>query len=296
MFGPLIRFNRKNDTFGRWLAVSLLIHILFLLIQFGYVDSDRRLDQDEDPLDVVLVNAETDKENLSPQVLAQVNLLGGGDSQSGRVTSPLTDQGRKLDGEKLKILRKRQAQLEQEQKMLLTQISGWSYHVKSKQKGNSKGAQKYDQEDDPSQLLLRQAAEISDKIHDYNKLPKREMIAASARKVVHAQYYQRIKDKIEKVGTQMFPKDASGLPIYGSLVVSFSIWKDGSLEKIDVERSSGNKALDLAAVSAVKRAAPFDSFSTEMKKRIDALDVTTTFQYANNEGLTLVQKASSAKP
>ena len=58
-------------------------------------------------------------------------------------------------------------------------------------------------------------------------------------------------------------------------ILSTSIMKDGTVEKITIMKSSGIKGLDVAAVKGVLAAAPF---SPEMKQDTDILTITRTFR------------------
>lgn len=54
-----------------------------------------------------------------------------------------------------------------------------------------------------------------------------------------------------------FPLDAQGKKLYGTLQITVEIRADGMLEKVEIDRSSAKPALDEAALTIVRRAAPF---------------------------------------
>src|SRR5690606_19291783 len=73
--------------------------------------------------EVVLVNARTQLPPLDPAMLAQADLNGGGNSQTGVAASPLPHTGLAAPDEiVLAALRKRQAELEEQQLQLYTQL------------------------------------------------------------------------------------------------------------------------------------------------------------------------------
>jgi TonB family protein len=73
------------------------------------------------------------------------------------------------------------------------------------------------------------------------------------------------------------PSEAK-LNIKGRVVVGFGIQKDGQLSNVPkVEVSSGNKALDEAAVSAVRASAPFEHLPEAFKG--PNIDLRLTFLY-----------------
>ena len=54
---------------------------------------------------------------------------------------------------------------------------------------------------------------------------------------------------------------------------------DRSVEQIRVVRSSGHRLLDDAAVRIVRLSAPFAPFPPEIRKNVDVLDITRTWQF-----------------
>ena len=62
--------------------------------------------------------------------------------------------------------------------------------------------------------------------------------------------------KVERIGTLNFPAEARG-KLYGSLRLTVTLRPDGSVESIELDRSSGLKVLDAAAFRIVNMATPF---------------------------------------
>ena len=140
--------------------------------------------------------------------------------------------------------------------------------------------------------LLRREAEISKRIEDENKRPKKTFISPSTREVGYAMYFDSVRQRIEKIGTLNFPQK-DGRKLYGELTMSISIFQDGSIYRterddgITVERSSGNPALDEAAKRIVRRAAPFGAFAKNMRSsdRDDVWIMTTRFKFTRDDAL-----------
>jgi periplasmic protein TonB len=105
-------------------------------------------------------------------------------------------------------------------------------------------------------------------------------------------YFDAVRQKIEKVGTLNFPQK-NGKKLYGELVLSISVFQDGSIYKADgdnglvVDRSSGNPALDDAAKQIVRRAAPFNAFAKNMRStdKDDVWVMTTRFKFTREDAL-----------
>lgn len=62
------------------------------------------------------------------------------------------------------------------------------------------------------------------------------------------------------------------------VILSTSIMKDGTVEKVMITKSSGIKELDEAAVRDVLAAAPFAPLTPEIKQDTDILTITRTFR------------------
>jgi protein TonB len=88
-------------------------------------------------------------------------------------------------------------------------------------------------------------------------------ITPSTLDVGHAMYYDRMREKIEKIGTEQFPKK-NGKGLYGAPMVKVPVTRDGSIYESEggprIIKSSGNKDLDKAALQIVRSAAPFGSY------------------------------------
>ncbi|MFP5392186.1 MAG: energy transducer TonB, partial [Gammaproteobacteria bacterium] len=93
---------------------------------------------------------------------------------------------------------------------------------------------------------------------------------------------------VEEIGTLNFPQQ-NGRKMYGELVVYIPIFQDGTIYEKDggmrVEKSSGNPALDKAALAIVRRAAPFGKFPPNMLSRDkdDLWVIITRFKFTREE-------------
>lgn len=245
-------------------------------------------------LEVVLVNARHSKSPLNPEALAQADLDGGGNADAGRAKSPLPDMGKIEDGDSLKISRKRIAELQEQQQRLMAQMKqGGTFGAQRKadRKASDATAPGGADATDSMRMIARMAAEIGRTIEDQNRRPKKTFISPSTRGVGYAMYYKTLQKRIEEIGTLNFPQDGSK-KLYGELTVSIPIFHDGSLYKKDggpkVERSSGNAALDRAALRIVERAAPFGRFPPNMRRTDGGDDlwvVITRFKFTREQAL-----------
>lgn len=273
------------------IGASLLLHALLLSIRFIPPEALRAMPFDPG-LAVILVNARHDTAPLKADALAQANLDGGGNSESGRARSPLPDLGRSHDGTRLEQQRQRVAELEQQQRRLLAQTS--ARQPASVMAGKDADRPSVNGRDVRSveeiQQIARREAEIARDIADYSKRPLKIQLTPSTREVSYALYYTALQKKIEQVGTLNFPQQ-DGKKIYGELIVTIPVADDGSLYEKEggprVERSSGNAALDAAAIAIVRRAAPFGRFPSGLAKdgRARVWEVITRFSFTRDQTL-----------
>ncbi|MCW5604222.1 MAG: TonB family protein, partial [Burkholderiales bacterium] len=122
-------------------------------------------------------------------------------------------------------------------------------------------------------LILRD----SDKYLDNR--PRRRFFGATAREYRFARYIEHFVRKLEDAGVTNFPRDPEGNALYGNLVMTVSIRADGTVEKAEVNRSSGDAALDEMALSLVDLAGPFEPFSEDIRKDTDILSITRTWTF-----------------
>jgi protein TonB len=272
------------------IACSVLAHAALLAIRFAAPDAFRL--QPADPgLEVILVNAKHARAPAKAEALAQANLDGGGNADAGRAQSPLPDMRRVENGDSIKALQRRIAELEQQQKNVLTKVKQSNF-VSSpvadqvKPDPTRTGADNVDS----TKAIARMTAEITQRISDDNKRPRKTFISPSTREVGYAMYYKAMQRRVEETGTLNFPQQ-NGRKLYGELVVYIPVFQDGSIYEKEggphVERSSGNAALDKAALQIVRRSAPFGKFPANMRSsdKDDLWIVITRFKFTREEKL-----------
>lgn len=115
---------------------------------------------------------------------------------------------------------------------------------------------------------------------EYAKRPRRYTISsASTQEDRDAQYLDGWRKRIEAIGNQNYPSQASREGIYGTLRVLVALNPDGSVNDIRILRSSGSRVLDEAAVRIVQLAAPFEPFPPDMRAQVDVLEIIRTWQF-----------------
>ncbi|MGH8725949.1 MAG: energy transducer TonB, partial [Burkholderiales bacterium] len=129
---------------------------------------------------------------------------------------------------------------------------------------------------------MRLQAQIDRQIEVYQKRPRKQFIGANASEYRFAQYEEDWRVKIERVGTLNYPAEARG-KIYGNLRLTVTIRPDGSVESIELDRSSGLKVLDAAAFKIVRMAMPFAAFPPNIRRDTDLLVITRTWFFGQGD-------------
>ncbi len=283
---------RQNPGLSFAIALSVLLHAGLLALRFASPIAVQHEPPDK-ALEIILVNARHDKQPLQAEALAQANLDGGGNASEGRAKSPLPSQQQSREGESMTAAERRIRQLEQQQREILAQAQAAKHTVASAPVGPPPAEPaNTDQATEAARQLARREAEIAKRIEEYNKRPRKTHISPRTREVGYALYFDAVRQKIEKIGTLNFPRQ-NGEKLYGELVLSISIFQDGTLYGADgeggivTERSSGNPALDAAAAQIVLRAAPFDAFARTMRSadKNDVWIMTTSFKFTRDDAL-----------
>jgi periplasmic protein TonB len=276
----------------RMLVLSVVLHALVLVVRFVPDDILKRWDKEA--LLVVLVNSSGDEAPSEAQALANATLRGGGESDAGMVKSPLINMGAVQDGDDLTFLQKQVSILEKEQASLLAMLKG-----QSNTQAPSGTAQQFNPKTGTaaqtnSAPLMREIAALDKNIEDYNKRPKRKFISPATREAAFATYFALWSDRTERLGTEFYPEAARGK--FAEVTVTVSVRKDGSIEDLILEKSSGDKAIDRGALRLLKRLAPYPAFKGALRQSVDVLDITTKLIFTPAGELTAQMMTAPSAP
>ena len=267
-------------------AISLVLHGLLLLIQFRLPDSKPVRDKG---LEVVLVNTRHAKAPEKPDVLAQANVDGGGNTeQNVRPSTPLPPQPTRRDGDALIEAKRRTPEPVRDQKQVITRDKAPAKVAAAPKKVEQPVPQAEPPQVsgldllDSAAAVARLEAQVDRDLQELAKRPRKKFIGARAQEYRFAQYVEDWRQKVERVGTLNYPDAARG-KLYGSLLLSVSIRADGSVDKVGVQRSSGHKVLDEAAVRIVKMAAPYAPFPPDIRKDYDIIEITRTWKFERSD-------------
>jgi protein TonB len=288
-----MRLSRVPGGSDRVLAMaigtSIVLHAIFLSVHFNF-PSALRSQPSELRLEVVLVNAKTRERPAKAEVLAQANLDRGGTvDEHRRARSPLPVTNPKQPGRDLAAAERRVRELEARQQELLamaraaqTQVPAQAPHATPSEEAAPKPSGR-----DLADLALaamRLQAQIDRQLDEYQKRPRKKFIGANAAEYRFAQYEEDWRAKVERVGTVNYPAEARG-KLYGNLRLTVTIRSDGSVDSIELDRSSGLKILDAAAFKIVRMAGPFAAFPPSIRRDTDLLVITRTWFFGHGDKL-----------
>ncbi len=276
-----VGLDRQTRALYGAIAVSVLLHAALLAVHFRYPDA-LRWNSANQPLEVVLVNARTKEKPAHADALAQANLdRGGNTDEPRRAKTPLPVTRPHNPGRDLAQAQRRVHRLEERQRRLLAKATESRLAVAPQTEHKAPAEQPKPQVTgrdlaDLSLAAMQLQAQIDRRIEEYQKRPRKKFIGARATEYRFAQYEEDWRQKIERIGTLNYPAEARG-KLYGNLRLTVTIRPDGSVQSVDLDRSSGLKVLDAAAFKIVRMASPFAAFPPDIRKDTDLLVITRTW-------------------
>lgn len=130
-------------------------------------------------------------------------------------------------------------------------------------------------------------AKLAQQRQAYAKRPRiKTLTSVATRASVDAEYLNLWQEKIELIGNLNYPTEARKRKLYGQLRLVVSLLPDGTIHKIEVLESSGERILDDAAIRIVRMAAPFAPFPPELRKDVDQLEIIRTWKFEKGNKLS----------
>jgi len=261
---------------------SIAFHVL-AIVGLGFkLPSFPKYDAPHNVMDVVLVNSKSATKPEKADALAQANLDGGGNTdQKLRAKSPFPTVDDRDPSRELKAAESRMRQLESEAKELMTRMKSTAQvtTVEVAPQGTPKAEAEARDLIDKSLEIARLEAQIRREHQAYQERPKRKFVGARAQEYRFAHYVDKWRQKVERIGNLNYPEEAKSRRLYGSLQLTVAIKADGEVEGVEINRSSGHKVLDQAAIRIVRLAAPFDRFPDNIRVDTDILHITRTWTF-----------------
>ena len=277
--------HNSNDRFAVSILMALGLHATILL-GVGFVLDFKPLTHPLETLDVVLVNWRSETKPDEADFLAQATQLGGGEStdatrpsQENTGASPGPSDGEDPLDQQEQV--SNVADAEREQILIEDETSAFSQQITSIEQPDTPL---------PSAATLMQESMTMAKLQpgiqrdreSLSKLPRRKWISANTRAYEFAAYMQAWVAKVERVGNLNYPEEVRRLKLTGDLVMTVGINVDGSVESIDIQRSSGKPQLDNAATRIVRLAGPYSPLPDHINATVDVLHITRTWRFSRD--------------
>ncbi len=127
--------------------------------------------------------------------------------------------------------------------------------------------------------IAKLSAEIDRQQQQYAKRPKKKWLTARTHEASSAEYMYRWVEKVERVGNLNYPDQARRQRLTGALVLVVGIYKNGQIESVVVDESSGHRVLDDAARRIVELSGPFEPLSGKLAEETDILYIVRTWEF-----------------
>lgn len=270
------------------LAVSIALHAGVLMLHFQFPDAAKALR--ERGLEVILVNSRTETRPADPQAIAQVNFEGGGTVETDvRAMTPLPPAPRSQAGSEAEAAQPRPREPETRQpKLVSPRPQPFSAPPPTRLPPAPEPAPQAPRGIDlatSAREMIQLEAEIGRNIEERNRQPRRKYLGAQVSESRFAAYIEDWRLKMMRVGDLNYPDEARG-KLYGSLVLTVAIRADGSLERVEINRSSGNAVLDNAARRIAQLASPYAAFPPAIRQDTDILEITRTWTFTHGDSLS----------
>lgn len=284
-----ITIYNHSDKLGLSLCIAIALHAALILgITFGVKE---RI-QSSSKLEITLAQYKADKAPDDADFLAQTNQAGSGslDEKAMLQTTHRADFHSNEVNEIAQQTQLKQNPVTHTRQSLVVTFGASNFKVSNFIADEEQQEEFQDNQDmtieQRSQEIASLEAKLDIQTQAYAKRPRMTRLTSVATKQAEdALYLHRWRERIETVGNLNYPEQARQKGIYGQLRLVVSIMPDGSVLKVEIIESSGHKILDEAAIRIVHLASPFDSFTPEMQKRTDILEIIRTWRF-HEQGLS----------
>jgi protein TonB len=268
------------------LVASIAVHA-FIVVGLGIkIVRGPSMDAPHNTLDVVLVNSKSANRPDKADAIAQANLDGGGNTDKKlRASTPLPLTAEREMQQELHAMEQRRRELEREAQELLTRMK--SRATVTQADISPQAVPKPDAEArdlvDRSMEIARLEAAIRQQHQAYQERPKKRFVGARTQESRVAFYVDNWRRKIERIGNLNYPAKARAPGFVGVLRITVGIKANGEVESVEINKRSGHRFLDDAAVRIVNLAAPFDRFPDNLRADTDILYITRTWTFSRGD-------------
>jgi protein TonB len=275
------RTRWTHDPFMLFLVLAVGVHVVVVFgVTFGF--SLKPLPRLADTLDVVLVQWRSEEEPEHADYLAQASQQGGGElTEPTRPADPVSGV---LPVDTAGQDAQPSIQQDAERAVELREIIAVESFREDALEPTA--IEQPEPEFPDARQLMSQSMDMARLQPETNrrrewqsKIPRREFISANTKKYEFASYMSAWVSKVERVGNLNYPAELRNKQLHGDLILTVGIHKDGTVESLDVMRSSGIPEIDRAAIQIVRMAAPYAPLPDNITREVDILHITRTWRF-----------------
>ncbi|HEY3487366.1 MAG TPA: TonB family protein [Gammaproteobacteria bacterium] len=271
------------DRLSLTIFLAATVHaILILGVSFSPLDLAKL--KPPASLEIILVQNHSAATPKAADYLAQVAQTGGGESDKReRPGSPFTSSELNATAgiAPLPLFSGAPEPSTMQQQPVLTQLHSDYATPVVKKLDPSQATQQQNETVDYDLEIARLTAELKQSQETYAKRPKKMVLTANTHEYLPARYMYDWVEKVERVGNLNYPLQALSSKHEGILMLEVELKWDGSVVEVNVIESSGNNALDKAALHIVELSAPFAPFPMELRKSADHLEIVRTWRFTH---------------
>jgi protein TonB len=105
------------------------------------------------------------------------------------------------------------------------------------------------------------------------------LTSVATRESADARYLHDWSTRIEQIGNRNYPQEALSRRITGNLRLLVALNPNGTIHRVEILQSSGQRLLDEAAVQIVRLAAPYEAFPPEISRHYDRMEIIRTWRF-----------------
>lgn len=280
--------TNKPDVLTIALFGAAAVHAIIILgVSFEPFISELRTPP---PLEVVLVQKSDSERPEEADYLAESAQDGGGESdEAARPAAPFTsDQDLDTDGiAPVPMIASEPTPSNAADDAVLTTLFA-EREVRSdseEQEVSEETKQQAEIKVDQSFEIARLQAEIDRQQEQTAKRPKKKWLTARTHEATSAKYMYKWVEKVERIGNLNYPDAVRRSKLSGAVVMTVGILKNGAIESILIEESSGQRILDDAAKRIVQLASPFEPLLGQLGEETDILYITRTWDFQSSNSV-----------
>ena len=278
----------KPDLLTICLFAAAAIHAVIILgVSFPPILNELRTPP---ALEVVLVQKSDSERPEEADYLAESSQDGGGESdEQARPAAPFTSE-QDLDTDGIAptpmVASAPKPTEAAEDAVLTTLFSDRSVNSETEETDTTKPAElQAEIAVDQSFEIARLQAEIDRQKEQTAKRPKKKWLTARTHEATSAKYMYRWVEKVERIGNLNYPDAVRRNKLAGAVVMTVGILKNGAIESILIEESSGQRILDDAAKRIVRLASPFEPLVGKLGDETDILYITRTWDFQSSNSV-----------